>query len=175
MALCTMSFVVKDPDKYVRSNETKEGKEKLDSFCKKFDMQIINSQRINSSNAFTMLVSFKDLNKFVESLVYFRENMWDQEVMGQYTSPTFHIIDPDYNAYNKKVPQILDLLEKVLKELFDYSQEFSKIKSKLDGYSQREWDSHVETRANAISTTMNDVQQALHMLRYKDDNQGILN
>ena len=191
MALATITFKVKKPrvyQEYLQILEDVEaGKKKAEPFhglyfdwLQKYKLQILSNQRINSTNRFSTLLAFDDLNLFVEAMMYYREFLNDPEVLGD-PDPKFHIIDPDYKKYEKVVPELLHMLETAIVKLADIQAETSRIRETLKETMKDDKDGmerllpFIERRGKEIPSLLSYLQTSLHMLKDPPDDQRILN
>ncbi len=189
MALATITFKVKKPkvyEDYLRILEdVKLGKREREEFHEmyfewldKYQLTVLSNQRINSTNRFTTLIGFKDLNLFVESMMYYREHLNDPEILGD-PEPKFHIIDPDYRAFESNVPELLDMLERALVELASLAEDSPKIREIL--WSEKESNGinrlkkFVEKRSLSVPSVISHINNALHMLPLSTEKKRVLN
>ena len=180
MPICTMSFHINKPKDYESLEKNASYMEEFERFCNDYKLQVLSRQRVCNSKRYNMLVAFDDLNLFVEALIHFRENkiLWIPEVMGK-GSPTFHIIDPDYQEYEKNVAQLIGLLEKSLTTLCDLKQSSTKVRKAIENSVEQKGLEKLkpllESRFQKTSQTIDHVHMALHMLRTSSDENQILN
>ena len=180
MPICTMSFQVDKPKDYEALEGDPSYREEFNRFCADYKIQVLSRQKICNSKRYNLLIAFDDLNLFAEMLIAFREHnvLWKPEVMGD-TTPKFHIIDPDYQEYEKNVAQLIDLLEKSLTTLCDLKQTSPKvIKAIENSFEQKGMEKLkplLEARFQKTSQTIDHVHMALHMLRSSSDENQILN
>ena len=180
LPICTMSFDVNQPIEYEGLDKDPSYVEAFKQFCDDYKIQVLSRQRVCNSKRYNLLIAFDDLNLFAEMLIAFREHdvLWKPEVMGN-TTPKFHIIDPDYQQYEKNVAELIDLLEKSLTTLCDLKQTSPKvIKAIENSFEQKGMEKLkplLEARFRKTSQTIDHVHTALHMLRSSGDENQILN
>ena len=189
MALATITFKVKKPkvyEEYLKIlEEVKLGKREREEFhdmyfdwLEKYQLTVLSNQRINSTNRFTSLVGFKDLNLFVEAMMYYREYLNNPEILGD-PEPKFHIIDPDYKQFESNVPELLDMLERALVELASLAEDGPAIREilwaekKSNGINRLK--KFVEKRDQSVPSVISYINNALHMLPLSGEKKQILN
>lgn len=189
MALATITFKVKKPkvyEDYLKIlDEVKLGKREREEFhemyfewLEKYQLTVLSNQRINSTNRFTSLVGFKDLNLFVESMMYYREHLNNPEILGD-PEPKFHIIDPDYKQFESNIPEILDMLERALVELASMAEDGPVIRDILSSQTEnsgiKRLKEFVKKRHHSVPTLISHINNALHMLPLASEKNRILN
>ena len=174
-----MSFDIAKPRDYEKLDQDPSYEKALETFCNDYKLQVLSRQRVCNSKRYNLLLAFDDLNLFVESIIAFREHdvLWQTEVMGK-GSPTFHVIDPDYQNYEKKIPQLISLLENTLVALCQVQmikpkKSIAEIVNKEPNGIER-LQGMLEKRLSMTRDSIDNIHSALHMLRSSDENQ-ILN
>ena len=166
MPIATISFKVEDPDAYLKDNDLTQpitlGYPTQEWF-KKYRIHFLTLERVNISNRFTTLVSFENINLFVEAMI----NYWtERSACKKYGDPDckFQIImnsdnEPDHVKW-KCVTSILDHVCSELSEMYIECHNKENCKCS-DGFEDR------------IRRVLTSVQTALHSILLPDESTSI--
>ena len=185
MPIATMNFKVDDPDQYEsmlhevsntmcpqKDQKIIEWNQKLEEAQNRFKCKTLSAERVNGSERFQVMVAFDDLNLFIESMMWYRENMSKHTGYDVDMDIKVNVfMDTDNTGVDKKQKVVMTILDDVCTDMTKFYTETQSIYEIYDRYKgtypdsmKEELKSKIEGRKKWVHQMLQKIQMALHSL-----------